>query len=203
MAKRNARTHAQRHADSPWNFLAAFQRKSGQLSRVRCLALIFVLGICGSFTACKPEPPPPPPRDEAAVQREWLYGGRAAEKDITWKSDGLGIRVLAPGEGATPTPADRVRVHFKCVLKDGKVVVDSRVNPGQPGDFLVGKLIPGWAEGMASLKPGGRAEFFIPPSLGYGNRGGQGIPAGAGLIFEVELLAVNPPAPTPPATAKP
>ena len=42
------------------------------------------------------------------------------------------------------------------------------------------------------LKPGGKAEFFIPPSLGYGTMGGGGVPAGAGLIFEVELLAVNP-----------
>jgi FKBP-type peptidyl-prolyl cis-trans isomerase len=53
-------------------------------------------------------------------------------------------------------------------------------------------LIAGWAEGMESLKPGGKAEFFIPPSLGYGTMGGGGVPAGAGLIFEVELIAVNP-----------
>jgi FKBP-type peptidyl-prolyl cis-trans isomerase len=45
---------------------------------------------------------------------------------------------------------------------------------------------------MSALKPGGRAELFIPPSLGYGNSAGAGIPSGAGLIFEVELLAVNP-----------
>jgi FKBP-type peptidyl-prolyl cis-trans isomerase len=154
-------------------------------------------GLILFLAGCGPKETPPPPRDEAAVQREWLYGERAAAKDIVWKSDGLGIRVLAPGEGAAPSPTDRIRVHFKCVLKDGKVIVDSRTQ-GQPGEFVVNKLIPGWAEGMTALKPGGRAEFFIPPSLAYGNRGGQGIPAGAGLIFEVELLAVNPPAPAKP-----
>lgn len=148
----------------------------------------------GATTGCGPKPPPPPPaRDEAAVRREWLYGDRATEKDIAWQADGLGIRVLTPGEGTPPTPADRVRVHFKCVLKDGKVIDDSHTRPGgQPVDLVVNRLIPGWAEGMAALKPGGRAEFFIPPSLAYGNRGGAGIPAGSGLVFEVELLALNP-----------
>jgi FKBP-type peptidyl-prolyl cis-trans isomerase FkpA len=141
---------------------------------------------------CGPkEPPPPAPKDEATVRREWLYGERADAKEIAWQADGLGIRILTPGEGEAPKPADRVRVHFKCVLKDGTVIVDSHTQ-GQPGEFVVNKLIPGWAEGMAALKPGARAEFFIPPSLAYGNRGGQGIPAGSGLIFEVELLAVNP-----------
>ena len=48
------------------------------------------------------------------------------------------------------------------------------------------------AQLTAALKPGGKAEFFIPPSLGYGTMGGGGVPAGAGLIFEVELIALNP-----------
>lgn len=144
---------------------------------------------------CGPKKTPPPPaRDEATVRREWLYGPRAAATDIAWRTSGLGIRVLAPGEGEAPKSTDRVRVHFKCELKDGKVVEDSR-GRGQPGEFVVNRLIPGWAEGMAALKPGGRAEFFIPPSLGYGNRGNASIPAGSGLIFEVELLAVNPETP--------
>jgi FKBP-type peptidyl-prolyl cis-trans isomerase FkpA len=158
------------------------------MHRTACLLIAsLVLG----FGCTRQEPAPPPKRDEAAVQREWLYGPRAAAPDIKWQSSGLGIRVLAPGEGASPVPTDRVRVHFKCVLKDGKVIDDSQTR-GQPGEFAINRLIPGWAEGMAALKPGGRAEFFIPPSLAYGNRGGAGIPAGSGLIFEVELLAVNP-----------
>lgn len=141
---------------------------------------------------CSPPKPAPAPKiDAATAQREWLYGARSSAAGITWQPDGLGIRVLAPGDGVVPGPTDRVRVHFKCLLKDGKVIDDSYAR-GQPSDLVVSRLIPGWAAGMAALKPGGRAEFFIPPSLGYGNRGGAGIPAGSGLIFEVELLAVNP-----------
>jgi FKBP-type peptidyl-prolyl cis-trans isomerase len=154
-----------------------------------------MVGLVPLLAGCtRKEPPPAPKRDEAAVQREWLYGPRAAATDIAWQPGGLGIRLLAPGEGTAPLATDRVRVHFKCVLKDGKVIDDSHAR-GQPAEFVVNRLIPGWAEGMAALKPGGRAEFFIPPSLGYGNRGGAGIPAGSGLIFEVELLAVNPEVP--------
>lgn len=159
----------------------------------RFLRLIF-LGVTLALVGCgrqEPAAPPPPKKDAAAAQREWLYGLRAEAADIAWQPDGLGIRLLVPGEGVAPKPSDRVRVNFKCTLKDGKVIDDSHARGG-PVDLVVNRLIPGWAEGMAALKPGGRAEFFIPPSLGYGNRAGAGIPSGAGLIFEVELLAVNP-----------
>jgi len=130
-------------------------------------------------------------RDDATIMREWLYGPRSTESGVVWQSSGLGIRLLAAGAGVTPTRADRVRVHYLCTLKDGKVIDDSR-SRGVPADLVVKTLIAGWAEGMEVLKPGGKAEFFIPPSLGYGTMGGGGVPAGAGLIFEVELLAVNP-----------
>ncbi|MEO6569106.1 MAG: FKBP-type peptidyl-prolyl cis-trans isomerase [Opitutaceae bacterium] len=151
----------------------------------------FILGGCGPKGST---PPPAPKKDAATVQREWLYGARAAATEIVWQPSGLGIRMLASGEGSPPKSTDRVRVHFKCVLKDGTVVDDSQARGG-PVDLTVNRLIPGWAESMAALRPGGRAEFFIPPSLGYGMSGGAGIPAGSGLIFEVELLAVTPETP--------
>ena len=133
-----------------------------------------------------------PVRDEAAVRREWLFGPRAAAPGITWRPSGLGLRILAPGEGAAPLPTDRVRVHYVGSLKDGRVVDDTRAK-GKPLDFVLNRVIPGWTEGIAELKPGGRAELFVPPSIGYGNNGVGDIPAGSGLIFEVELIAVNPP----------
>lgn len=157
------------------------------------LSLLFlVLGV--TFSGCgpsQPMPPVPAKRDEATIMREWLYGPRATTPGVTWQPSGLGIRVLAPGTGESPRTTDRVRVHYVCSIKDGTVVDDSRKR-GAPADLVVKTLIAGWAEGMEALKPGGKAEFFIPPSLGYGTLGGGGVPAGAGLIFEVELIAVNP-----------
>ncbi len=156
-----------------------------------CLSAL-LLGVL--FVGCGPSKPaasPPAKRDDAAIMREWLYGKRASADGVVWQPSGLGIRVIAPGAGDAPKSADRVRVHYVCSIKDGTVIDDSRAK-GAPADLVVKTLIVGWAEGMAALKPGGRAEFFIPPSLGYGTMGGGGVPAGAGLIFEVELIAVNP-----------
>ena len=152
------------------------------------LAVVFIFSGCGPS---KPEAPAAAKRDDATIMREWLYGPRSSAPGVGWQPSGLGIRVITPGTGEAPTRADRVRVHYVCSLKDGKVIDDSHTR-GAPADLAVKSLIAGWAEGMAALKPGGRAEFFIPPSLGYGTMGGGGVPAGAGLIFEVELLAVNP-----------
>lgn len=160
-----------------------------------CPTVQLLVVMCSVFWAgCGPSQPQPPAavkRDVAAIMREWLYGKRAAAADVAWQSSGLGIRLIATGAGAAPKSTDRVRVHYVCSIKDGTVIDDSR-KKGAPADLVVKTLIAGWAEGMAALKPGGKAEFFIPPSLGYGTMGGGGVPAGAGLIFEVELIAVNP-----------
>ena len=152
---------------------------------------ILALGAGLLLAGCGPEEPAPVVRDEAVVRREWLFGPAGLEKDIVWRESGLGLRVLAPGEGAQPRLTDRVRVHYVARLKDGHVIDDSHAK-GHASDFVLSRLIPGWAEGLAALKPGGRAVLFIPPSIGYGNSGGSGLPPGAGLIFDVELIAVNP-----------
>jgi len=152
----------------------------------------WLLGLLG----CGPSEPPAPAApevDETLVWREKYFGPQAvAAKDITWRPSGLGIRVLKPGDGAAPQLTDRVRVHYTGRLKDGTVFDDTRAK-GKPADFYVNQLITGWAAAMPSLRPGGRAEFFIPPSLGYGGIRAGNIPAFSGLIFDVELIAVNPP----------
>lgn len=153
-----------------------------------------VVAGCGP---AEPPVPPAPVKDEVAQRREWLYGPRAGEAGITWRPSGLGLKILAPGEGTPPRPTDRVRVHYVGSLKDGRVVDDTRAK-GKPLDFVLNHVIPGWTEGIGELRPGGRALLFVPPPLGYGNNGVGDIPAGSGLIFEVELLTVNPPVPPKP-----
>ena len=149
------------------------------------------------LVGCAPQEPPAvaaPVRDEVALRRDWLFGERGQATNIDWRPSGLGIRIINPGEGTPPGSMDRIRVHYVLKLKDGRVIDDSHTK-GKPSDFIVNRLITGWAAGMAELKPGGRAEFFIPPSLGYGNMSVGGIPSGSGLIFDVELIAVNPEVP--------
>ena len=145
------------------------------------------------FAGCAPQEPvvsPMAEADDAAIRREQLFGAEAKATDITWRSSGLGIRVMVPGEGAAPKLSNTVRVHYVGRLKDGQVFDDSHAH-GQPSDFVVNQLIAGWAAAMPVLKPGGRAVFFIPPSLGYGSYRTAKIPANSGLIFEVELIAVK------------
>jgi FKBP-type peptidyl-prolyl cis-trans isomerase len=136
--------------------------------------------------------PAEPGRDEMAVWREETFGPSAAAPDIAWRSSGLGIRMLETGEGTPPQMTDTVRVHYTGRLKEGTVFDDTRAR-GRPEDLVVNRLIIGWASAMQAMKPGSRAEIFIPPQLGYGGVRAAGVPAGAGVIFDVELIAVNPP----------
>src|SRR3954471_17151232 len=161
------------------------------MNRIR---LILLCGPVLLLAACAPKEPPSAPVavvDEAAVQHEKLFGAEGKAPDITWRTSGLGVRILVPGEGPAPKMADTVRVHYVGRLKDGTVFDDSHPR-GKPSEFVVNQLIGGWSVAMSSLKPGGRGIFFIPPMLGYGSRAVGKIPANSGLIFEVELLAVNP-----------
>jgi FKBP-type peptidyl-prolyl cis-trans isomerase len=163
---------------------------------LRLLTIGLVLGLTG----CGPKEPVPvavPAVDEAALQHEQYFGPEAKAPEINWRPSGLGIRILVPGEGAAPKLSDTIRVHYVGRLKDGQVFDDTHTR-GRPSDFVVSQLIAGWAAAMPSLKPGGRAVIFIPPYLGYGGMRAGMIPPNSGLIFEVELIAVNPePAPKP------
>lgn len=153
--------------------------------------LIFLMAGCGP----KETAPVVPAVDEAALRHEKLFGAEANTPGIAWRSSGLGVLILAPGAGTSPKMNDTVRVNYVGKLKDGQVFADSHTT-GRPADFVVNQLITGWAAAMTSLKPGSHAKLFIPPALGYGGVNSTKIPANSGLIFDVELLAVNPePAP--------
>lgn len=113
----------------------------------------------------------------------------AAREGVTVLPSGLQIETLAEGTGDSPEASDQVSVHYTGTLVDG-TVFDSSRERGQPATFPVSGVIPGFAEGLRQLKEGGRAKLYIPPSIGYGERGGGPIPPNATLIFDVELLDV-------------
>jgi FKBP-type peptidyl-prolyl cis-trans isomerase len=113
-------------------------------------------------------------------------------KPVTTAS-GLKYWEVKAGTGATAKSGDRVRVHYTGWLTDGKKF-DSSVDRGQPFVFTLGRrmVIPGWDEGVAGMKVGGKRRLEIPPNLGYGASGAGGvIPPNATLIFDVELLDVG------------
>jgi len=107
-------------------------------------------------------------------------------------ASGLSYTDLVKGSGAAPTSGKNVTVHYTGWLEDGKKF-DSSVDRGQPFVFRIGagEVIPGWDEGVMTMRVGGKRKLVIPAQLGYGAAGAAGvIPPNATLIFEVELLDV-------------
>lgn len=106
---------------------------------------------------------------------------------------GLMYVIETPGEGESPERGAPVKVHYTGSLLDG-TVFDSSRRRGQPIEFPIGmgRVIPGWDEGVMMMREGGRRTLIVPPELGYGERGaGNVIPPDAWLIFEVELVAAR------------
>ena len=97
------------------------------------------------------------------------------------------------GSGREPEgDSDTVRVHYHGTLRDG-TVFDSSVERGEPATFPLNSVIPCWTEGVQKMKVGGKSKLICPADIAYGDRGQGPIKPGATLVFEVELLAIEPP----------
>lgn len=121
--------------------------------------------------------------------REFLASNRAAEGVFETPS-GLQYQVVRQGSGRRPMPSDRVKVHYRGTLLDG-TVFDSSYERGMPAEFGLGQVIPGWTEGLGLMTVGAKYRFWIPPALGYGEKGAPpSIPPDSVLVFEVELLDI-------------
>ncbi|MFC3396566.1 FKBP-type peptidyl-prolyl cis-trans isomerase [Brenneria rubrifaciens] len=125
-----------------------------------------------------------------AVEGQQFLAENVRKEGVSSTESGLQFRVLTQGEGEIPGRQDRVRVHYTGRLIDGSVF-DSSVQRGQPAEFPVSGVIPGWIEALTLMPVGSKWELFIPHHLAYGERGaGASIPPFSALVFEVELLEI-------------
>ena len=104
--------------------------------------------------------------------------------------EGIQYLVLKEGKGNSPAKTGKVKAHYKGSLLDGKEF-DNSFKRGQPFSAALPALIKGWQIALPLMKEGSHWRLWIPSDLAYGDRGsGSGIPGGATLIFEVELIEV-------------
>jgi FKBP-type peptidyl-prolyl cis-trans isomerase FklB len=145
-------------------------------------------------------------QEMVAKQQEYMQAQAAANKKaadaffqankgkpgVTTLPSGLQYKVLTEGTGPTPTATDTVTVHYRGMLLDG-TEFDSSYARGEPASLPVNSVIKGWTEALQLMKVGSKWQLFIPPELAYGERGaGRVIAPNQGLVFEVELLGIQP-----------
>jgi FKBP-type peptidyl-prolyl cis-trans isomerase len=133
-------------------------------------------------------------RLEASKNKEEGEAFLAANKTkpgVVVLPSGLQYKILTPGTGPKPTPADSVVCNYRGTLING-TEFDSSSKHGGPATFPVGRVIPGWTEALQLMPVGSKWELYVPSNLAYGERGaGSDIGPNSTLIFEVELVSIQ------------
>ncbi|WP_372995237.1 FKBP-type peptidyl-prolyl cis-trans isomerase [Marinobacter sp.] len=122
---------------------------------------------------------------------EEFLAQNAEREGVETTESGLQYEVLEQGEGEKPSETDTVQVHYTGELLSGEVFDSSRER-GEPVTFALNQVIPGWTEGLQLMSEGSRYKLYIPSDLAYGPGGNQAIGPNETLVFEVELLDINP-----------
>jgi peptidylprolyl isomerase len=166
------------------------QFTAGQTWLTLTMLLLFTL-----LVACGPATPTPPADDDGADTNTPTTGDETPldpEGIVVGEMPEIEYIETEAGSGEIARPGDRVAVHYTGTLADG-TVFDSSYERGQPIEFVLGQgmVIPGWEQGIALMREGGKATLIIPPQLAYGPQGSPPtIPPDATLTFEVELVEV-------------
>ncbi len=156
------------------------------MNRKIWIALIGLLMI--GAAACQSSAASPLPSVATAVPNQPASSGN---DNLTTTASGLKYADIVVGTGATPAATDYVTVQYTGTLDNGTVFDASRLHGG-PVEFPLDQVIPGFTEGVGSMKIGGTRKLVIPPSLAYGSQANGPIPANSTLTFIVELISVKP-----------
>lgn len=132
--------------------------------------------------------------DEAKKGGEKFLAENKGKEGVQTTASGLQYKVITEGKGEKPKATDTAVVQYKGTLVDGTEFDSSYKHGGKPVSFPINRVIPGWTEGLQLMTPGSKYMFYIPSNLAYGENPPPGaqIPPNAVLIFEVELVSVQP-----------
>jgi len=144
------------------------------MKRMKPNSIIFVASILGLLAACS-------------------LPQRVTEPVYTTDPSGLQYKVTQKGSGNRPLINDMVYVHYRLLLEDS-TIIDNSYERGEPVSFKMGagQVIEGWEKGIGLLNEGDKAIMIIPPDLAYGERAVGDIPANSKLIFDVEVVKIDP-----------
>ncbi|MFQ6372749.1 FKBP-type peptidyl-prolyl cis-trans isomerase [Shewanella sp. YIC-542] len=130
--------------------------------------------------------------DKSLKDGEAYLEQNKSKPEVKTTESGLQYEVLQAGNGPKPKAEDTVKVKYKGTLIDGTEFDSTEKHGGEPIEFPLNRVIPGWTEGVQLMSVGAKYRFVIPSNLAYGERDMGTIPANSTLIFEVELLGVTP-----------
>jgi peptidylprolyl isomerase/FKBP-type peptidyl-prolyl cis-trans isomerase FklB len=148
---------------------------------VTLLALTLTLAACGRGEEAKAN------LDAAKA----FMAANVKQAGVKTLPSGVQYRIVAtgPADGPRPGPTDEVKVNYEGKLLSGKVF-DSSFARGEPANFPLGGLIPAWVEALQQMHPGDEWILYVPPEMGYGDKGAGPIPPNSVLIFKIQLLGV-------------
>lgn len=167
--------------------------------RFAALAAASITGAALLFGACGDGPDPAPTQTTtkaaaaAATPATAAAGGTPIVlENPTVTASGLKYVDQVVGTGASPARSQKVTVNYTGKLAANGKKFDSSLDTGKPAIFALTQVIPGFSEGISTMKVGGKRTVYIPAALGYGAGGyAPVIPANADLIFEIELIAIQ------------
>lgn len=128
---------------------------------------------------------------ETIAKGEAFLAENAKKAGVKVTESGLQYEVITAADGPKPKAEEKVRVKYKGTFIDGAEFDSTeKSNGGEPVEFQLNQVIPGWTEGVQLMGVGSKFKFTIPAALGYGDRDVGPIPANSVLQFEVELLGI-------------
>ena len=129
--------------------------------------------------------------EENKTKGDQFLAENKKKEGVQTTASGLQYKIITKGTGPIPKPDDTVKTHYRGTLIDG-TEFDSSYKRGEPVTFGVNGVIKGWTEALLMMPVGSKWQLFIPSDLAYGPSGRPGIPPNSTLLFDIELISIEP-----------